>query len=208
MFTGIVLGMATVEGLTGDEELSTLTISTDLLPPDIGIGDSVCISGCCLTVTSVEGHRLSFEVMGETLRKTTLGDRKPGDLVNIEPSMRPDTQMGGHIVSGHVDGIGEVVDIRDEDGWHTILFRVPDTIKRLVSPKGSITIDGTSLTIIDVDDQPEGTVVSIGIIPHTAAVTTHGALQVGDKVNMEADMLARYVLRLFDTMETRVQATT
>lgn len=207
MFTGIVIGMATVEGLTGDDELSTLTISSDLLPADIGIGDSICISGCCLTVTKMGGGYLSFDVMGETLRKTTLGERKPGDLVNIEPSMRPDTQMGGHIVSGHVDGIGEVVDIRDEDGWHTIYFRVPDRIKRLVSPKGSITIDGTSLTIIDVDDWPDGTVVSVGVIPHTLAVTTHGKLQVGDAVNMEADMLARYVLRLFETMEERVQST-
>lgn len=207
MFTGIVIGMATVEGLSGDDELSTLTISTDLLPADIGIGDSICISGCCLTVTKIDGPRLSFEVMGETLRKTTLGDRQPGDPVNIEPSMRPDTQMGGHIVSGHVDGIGQVVEIRDEDGWHTIYFRVPDAIKRLVSPKGSITIDGTSLTIIDVDDRPDGTVVSIGIIPHTSEVTTHGNLKVGDKVNMEADMLARYVLRLFETMEARVNTT-
>lgn len=203
MFTGIVIGTATVDALSGDDELSTLTIRTDLLPDDIGIGDSICISGCCLTVTRIAGDCLSFEVMGETLCKTTLGDRQPGDPVNIEPSMRPDMQMGGHVVSGHVDGIGEVVDIRDEDGWHTIFFRVPDKIKRLVSPKGSITIDGTSLTIIDVEDRPDGTVISIGIIPHTLAVTTHGKLQVGDKVNMEADMLARYVLRLFETMEPR-----
>lgn len=207
MFTGIVIGMATVEALSGDDELSTLTISSGSLPDDIslpediGIGDSVCISGCCLTVTKIDGDNLSFEVMGETLRKTTLGERKPGDLVNIEPSMRPDTQMGGHVVSGHVDGIGEVVEISDTDDWHTISFRVPDEIKRLVSPKGSITIDGTSLTIIDVDDRPEGTVISIGVIPHTLTITTHGRLKVGDKVNMEADMLARYVLRLFDTME-------
>lgn len=207
MFTGIVIGMATVERLEGHDELSTLTISTDCLPDDIQIGDSIALSGCCLTVTGLEDHLVQFEVMGETLRKTTLGLRQPGDQINIEPSMRPNTQMGGHVVSGHVDGVGEVVDIQDKDGWYTVFYRVPDAIKRLVSPKGSITIDGTSLTIIDVDDQPEGTVVSIGLIPHTLAATTHGQLAIGDKVNVEADMLARYVLRLFETMEDRVRHT-
>lgn len=199
MFTGIVVGMATVESLTGSDELSTLTLSTDRLPEDSQIGDSICISGCCLTITAHHDNQVSFEVMGETLRKTTLGIRQPGDQVNIEPALRPQSQLGGHIVSGHVDGIGEVVDITDKDGWHTVFFRVPDTIRRLVSPKGSITIDGTSLTIIDVEDRPDGTVISIGLIPHTLAVTTHGQLQVGDQVNMEADMLARYVQRLVET---------
>ena len=199
MFTGIVVGMATVESLTGSDELSTLTLSTDRLPEDSQIGDSICISGCCLTITAHHDNQVSFEVMGETLRKTTLGIRQPGDQVNIEPALRPQSQLGGHIVSGHVNGIGEVVDITDKDGWHTVFFRVPDTIRRLVSPKGSITIDGTSLTIIDVEDRPDGTVISIGLIPHTLAVTTHGQLQVGDQVNMEADMLARYVQRLVET---------
>ena len=199
MFTGIVVGMATVESLTGSDELSTLTLSTDRLPEDSQIGDSICISGCCLTITAHHDNQVSFEVMGESLRKTTLGMRQPGDQVNIEPALRPQSQIGGHIVSGHVDGIGEVVDITDEDGWHTVFFRVPDAIRRLVSPKGSITIDGTSLTIIDVEDRPDGTVISIGLIPHTLAVTTHGQLQVGDQVNMEADMLARYVQRLVET---------
>lgn len=199
MFTGIVVGMATVESLTGSDELSTLTLSTDRLPEDSQIGDSICISGCCLTITAHHDNQVSFEVMGETLRKTTLGIRQPGDQVNIEPALRPQSQLGGHIVSGHVDGIGEVVDITDKDGWHTVFFRVPDAIRRLVSPKGSITIDGTSLTIIDVEDRPDGTVISIGLIPHTLAVTTHGQLQVGDQVNMEADMLARYVQRLVET---------
>ena len=199
MFTGIVVGMATVESLTGSDELSTLTLSTDRLPEDSQIGDSICISGCCLTITAHHDNQVSFEVMGETLRKTTLGMRQPGDQVNIEPALRPQSQLGGHIVSGHVDGIGEVVDITDKDGWHTVFFRVPDAIRRLVSPKGSITVDGTSLTIIDVEDRPDGTVISIGLIPHTLAVTTHGQLQVGDQVNMEADMLARYVQRLVET---------
>ena len=199
MFTGIVVGMATVESLTGSDELSTLTLSTDRLPEDSQIGDSICISGCCLTITAHHDNQVSFEVMGETLRKTTLGIRQPGDQVNIEPALRPQSQLGGHIVSGHVDGIGEVVDITDKDGWHTVFFRVPDAIRRLVSPKGSITVDGTSLTIIDVEDRPDGTVISIGLIPHTLAVTTHGQLQVGDQVNMEADMLARYVQRLVET---------
>ena len=142
MFTGIVVGMATVESLTGSDELSTLTLSTDRLPEDSQIGDSICISGCCLTITAHHDNQVSFEVMGETLRKTTLGIRQPGDQVNIEPALRPQSQLGGHIVSGHVDGIGEVVDITDKDGWHTVFFRVPDTIRRLVSPKGSSLLMG------------------------------------------------------------------
>ncbi|WP_336249657.1 riboflavin synthase [Stomatohabitans albus] len=199
MFTGIVSGMATVQHLSGDESLCTLTLSNEAIPSDVTIGDSVCIAGCCLTVIERTDATVSFEVMGETVAKTTIGALQPGDRVNIECSLRPTTQMGGHMVSGHVDGIGEVRDIRENDGWKTIFFRVPDTIKRLVAPKGSITINGTSLTIIDVDDQPSGTVISIGFIPHTLATTTHGLLAVGDRVNMEADLLARYMLRLIET---------
>lgn len=201
MFTGIVLGMATVEDLSGTSELKTLTLRTHLLPDDIVIGDSIAISGCCLTVITRKDDQFTFEVMGETLEKTTLGALRPGDQVNIEPAMRANTQMGGHMVSGHIDGIGEVVDIRDNDGWHTLYVRVPDEIRRLVSPKGCICIEGTSLTIIDVDDRADGTVISIGIIPHTSNVTTLGTVGVGDAVNMEADLLARYVWRLIETSQ-------
>lgn len=199
MFTGLVSGMGTIDAISGSPELATFTITAPQMAEDITIGDSIALSGVCMTVKTRDGDTFTFEAMGETLRKTTLGAKRPGDAINLEPSMRANTQMGGHIVSGHVDGMGEVVKIVQEDGWRTIHFRVPDTIRRLVSPKGAVTIDGTSLTIIDVIDRDDETVITIGLIPHTLAVTTHGQLAVGDKVNMEADMLARYVLRLNNT---------
>jgi riboflavin synthase len=180
MFTGIVREVGTVQAFDG----SRLVVETGT---DAEVGDSVAISGVCLTVASRENGNLAFDVVSETVDRTTLGRLAPGARVNIEPSLRAGDPMGGHIVQGHVDGVGSLR-ARAELTW----FDVPPEITRYCVEKGSIAVDGTSLTVAAVDD--EG--FAVALIPHTLEATTLGSLEPGDPVNLEVDVLAKYVEKL------------
>jgi riboflavin synthase len=180
MFTGIVREVGTVSAFDG----SRLVVETGT---EAGIGDSVAISGVCLTVTGRENGSLAFDVVGETLDRTTLGRLAVGSRVNVEPSLRAGDPLGGHIVQGHVDGHGSLRG-RGDLTW----FDAPPEITRYCVEKGSIAVDGTSLTVAAVDDDG----FAVALIPHTLEATTLGLLEPGDPVNLEVDVLAKYVERL------------
>jgi riboflavin synthase len=155
-------------------------------------GDSVAVDGCCLTVVGASGARLAFDAVPETLRRTTLGKRAAGDVVNLELPLRPSDRLGGHFVQGHVDAVAEVVERREEGADVTMTFRLPQPLRGQVVEKGSVAIDGVSLTVAAVG---AGT-FSVALIPHTLAVTTLGRRAKGDAVNLEGDILAKYVAAL------------
>lgn len=193
MFTGIVQAtgrIAALEPRGGD--LRLVVEAADLGLDDVGLGDSICISGVCLTVVAREAATLAFDVSTETLACTSLGARVAGDAVNLEKALRLADRLGGHLVSGHVDGVGSVVAIAPDARAQRWLFRAPPTLMRYIAPKGSIAVDGVSLTVNEVD----GDTFGVALIPHTVAATTFGQRQVGDAVNLEIDTVARYVERL------------
>jgi riboflavin synthase len=199
MFTGIVSDIGEVIAIEkrGD---TRLTIATAYDPDGIAIGASIACSGCCLT--AVETGRLqdgrgffAVDASAETLARTTLGYWKAGTRINLERPLRMGDELGGHVVSGHVDDVGEIVAIEPEGDSLRFRFRVSPAIVRFIAPKGSIALDGTSLTVNEV----EGDDFGVNIIPHTQAVTTWGKARPGDRVNVEIDMLARYVARLSET---------
>ncbi|MGA9014238.1 MAG: riboflavin synthase [Acetobacteraceae bacterium] len=195
MFTGIVTALGTVRDILplGGSADMRLTITTPW--PDtasIPIGASIGCSGCCLTAVEIGPDWFSADASAETLDRSTLGRWRPGTRVNLERSLRLGDELGGHLVSGHVDGVGDVVSAAPEHGSTRIVFRVPTDLARFIAVKGSIAIDGVSLTVNEVANDAFG----VNIIPHTAAVTSFGSLRPGDAVNLEIDMLARYVARL------------
>ena len=195
MFTGIVTALGTVRTLTplGDGADMRLTIAAPW--PDtasIAVGASIGCSGCCLTAVDVGPDWFAADASAETLSRTTLGRWRIGTRVNLERSLRLGDELGGHLVSGHVDGVGEVLSAIAEHGSIRCVFRVPAELARFIAVKGSIAVDGVSLTVNEVTDDTFG----VNIIPHTAAVTGFGTLRPGDAVNLEIDMLARYVARL------------
>jgi riboflavin synthase len=195
MFTGITTALGTVQEIMplGGGRDMRLVIATPW--PDtsaIPVGASIACSGCCLTAVEVGSDRFAVDVSAETLANTTLGGWRPGTRVNLERSLRVGDELGGHIVSGHVDGVGEAVQATPENGSTRWRIRVPEPLARFVARKGSVAVDGVSLTV----NEAEGSVFGVNIIPHTAAVTSFGALRPGDGVNIEVDMLARYVARL------------
>ena len=191
MFTGIITDIGRVESVEqrGDWRF-VIACGYDM--DTVALGASIACSGCCLTVVDKGPGRFAVDVSGETLSKTTLGDWKPGTRINLERALKLGDELGGHIVSGHVDGVGEVLSATPEGGSTRWRFRVPDDLARFIAPKGSIAIDGVSLTVNEVD----GAAFGVNIIPHTATHTTFGALQPGARVHLEIDMLARYVARL------------
>lgn len=195
MFTGIITDVGMVELITkrGD---TTVKIKTVLDPAGLAIGASVACSGPCLTVIAKGGREgdawFSVEVSAETLSKTTLEAWTVGQLVNLEKSLKVGDEIGGHIVSGHVDGVGEVVSLSPEGDSVRLKIKAPKALAKFIAAKGSIALDGTSLTVNEVD----GTSFGVNIIPHTRKVTTWGAVKVGSKINIEIDMLARYLARL------------
>jgi riboflavin synthase len=194
MFTGIVTGVGTVRALSpiGHGTDMRLVIGTPWTDVVIPIGASIACAGCCLTAVEVGADWFAVDASAETLSKTTLGSWRPGSRLNLERPLRVGDELGGHIVAGHVDGVGEVVSVQPENGSSRWLFRVPEALARFIAPKGSVAIDGVSLTVNEV----ERTTFGVNIIPHTAAVTTFGDLRPGDPVNIEIDTLARYVARL------------
>lgn len=196
MFTGIITAVGDVVDVERRNGLMRLTVESPYDPAGVAIGASICHDGCCLTVVETAsvkgGMRHVVEVAPESLDVTTLGQLGVGSKVNLERALRAGDELGGHIVSGHVDGIGRVADVRaDGEGWR-ISVDAPEALAPLIAPKGSITIDGVSLTVNEV----EGARFGVLLIPHTWAVTTLHRLKPGASVNLEADMLARYVSRI------------
>jgi riboflavin synthase len=200
MFTGIVTDIGEMVAVVPGGGAGDLrfTISTGFDMTSIPLGASICCSGCCLTVTDkgrADGRAwFSVDVSGETLSKTTLGAWKVGRRINLERSLKLGDELGGHLVYGHVDGVGRIVSMTPEGGSVRFVFETPDALAGYVATKGSIAIDGVSLTVNEVD----GSRFGVNIIPHTQAETTFGSARAGDAVNLEADMLARYVARLLE----------
>lgn len=195
MFTGIVTDIGRVRSVRRTNRDWRYEIETSWDVSTLDLGASVSHAGCCLTITEKGEGWFAVEVSAETLSKTKLGGWDQGSAINLERAAKVGDEMGGHIVSGHVDGLGTVEDITPENGSHRIRFSVPEPIHRFIAPKGSITVDGVSLTVNEV----EGTTFGVNIIPHTWDNTTLGSLKVGDKVNLEIDMLARYLARWQET---------
>lgn len=198
MFTGIITALGTIRAITplGDGHDMRLVIETPW--PDtasIAIGASIACSGCCLTAVEVGEDWFAVDASAETLSKSRLGHWRVGSRVNLERSLRMGDELGGHLVSGHVDGVGEAVSATPENGSTRWLFRVPHELARFIAPKGSVAVDGVSLTVNEV----QGDIFGVNIIPHTASVTGFGTLAPGDAVNIEIDMLARYVARLAES---------
>jgi riboflavin synthase alpha subunit len=196
LFTGIVEGTARLARLEPSGAAVVVELEAGALARGVAVGDSVALDGCCLTVTHVEGERLSFQAVPETLRLTSLGSRRAGDHLNVERALRADARLGGHIVQGHVDGTGTVrtVEYAGED----VRMRVDCSaeIARLLVPKGSVAIDGVSLTVI----APDASGFSVALIPHTLAATTLGRRRAGDTVNLETDVLGKYVVSYLDRL--------
>ncbi len=199
MFTGLVQTVGRVRAI-GDAGDRRVEIGCDWPPERIAIGASIACSGVCLTVTETgrdaEGPWFAVDVSAETRAKTTLGDWAPGARVNLEPSLRVGDELGGHIVSGHVDGVAEILSVTPEGGSHRLSIRAPEGLGRYLAPKGSVALDGISLTVNEVEDGPDGTRFGVNIIPHTWAVTTLAGARAGTRLNFEIDLLARYVARL------------
>lgn len=200
MFTGIITDIGTIESIEprGDTQF---TISCGYQAAGIAIGASISCSGCCLTVTSViadsdGGSRFTVDVSAESLSKTTLGGWRQGTRINLERALKAGDELGGHIVSGHVDGVAEIVSIEEEGDSCRFVFRAPEELARFIASKGSVCLDGTSLTVNEVD----GVNFGVNLIPHTLSVTSWGSARAGDKVNLEIDMLARYVARLYESV--------
>ena len=193
MFTGIVLDVGKVvsrESRGGD---TRIVIAFDRLDASsINVGDSICVQGCCLTAVELRDHTFAADVSRETLSLTTLGDLSPGSPVNLEPSLKAGDPLGGHLVSGHVDGVAEIAAMSGDARSTRIEVSVPPALARSIARKGSVAIDGVSLTVNEV----QGATFGVNLIPHTQAVTTLGALGVGTRVNLEVDQIARYVERL------------
>lgn len=195
MFTGIVTDVGRVRSVRQTERDRRYEIETAWDTAGIDLGASISHAGCCLTVTEKGPGWFAVEVSGETLSKTTLGDWGEGHRVNLERAAKLGDEMGGHVVSGHVDGLGRVVSVTPEGGSHRIDIEAPAPLHRYIAAKGSITVDGVSLTVNAV----EGRSFGLNIIPHTWEATTLGALKPGDPVNLEIDMLARYLARWQET---------
>jgi riboflavin synthase len=197
MFTGIITDIGTVVAVHGGR----YTIRTRYDAASIALGASIACDGCCLTVTTLtpeaDGAIFTVDVSNESLAKTTLGSWAPGHPINLERALKVGDELGGHIVSGHVDGVATIVSIRTDDDSQRFTLDVPADLARFISPKGSVALDGTSLTVNEVTDHPNGTTTfGVNLIPHTLTETTWGRKRSGDRVNLEIDMLARYMARL------------
>ena len=194
MFTGLVEEVGRVRSLRAAEDAGDahLGLSAEVVLGGTRVGDSILVNGACLTVDEIEGDALVFYTMPEALRRTALGDLSEGSPVNLERAMEAGGRLGGHIVQGHVDGVGEVLDVRPEDDAEVWTFGAPDSVLRYAVEKGSVCVDGISLTVVSV----EGDRFTVSILPHTRSHTNLGELGVGSHVNLEADVIGKYVERL------------
>ncbi len=189
MFTGLVQRLASVAEVRPAPPGRRLVVRATPLTGSAQIGDSVAVNGCCLTVVGIDADCLAFDAGPETLARTNLGDLQAGDSVNLEASLRMGDALGGHFVTGHIDGRGTLAERTDEGDWSTLWFAAETRLLAQMANKGSVAIDGVSLTLVDVDSER----FSVALIPHTLAVTTLGRLAIGDSVNLETDLLAKYV---------------
>ena len=203
MFTGIVEELGRVVRLETAEDCARLTVEAPTVTQDASLGDSISVNGCCLTVAAVHGSTFTADLMAETLTRTTLGSRAPGDPVNLERALRATDRLGGHIVQGHVDATAEVLDRSHGEHWDLLRVGLPWEIARYVAVKGSVALDGVSLTVVDVVDASDvapvpgaGASLSVGLIPETLRRTTLGSRRPGERVNLEVDVLAKYAERL------------
>lgn len=193
MFTGLVEARGTVCAMHPAGDAARLTVEAPpALVDSARLGDSLAINGCCLTIVAIEENRLAFDAGSETLSRTNLGGLRPGDGVNLERPLAADGRLGGHFVQGHVDGTGTVDRIDRAGEWVTMWFRVPPPLARQMVSKGSVAVDGISLTLVDVESDR----FSVALIPHTLEVTTLGTRAIGDRVNVETDILGKYVEKM------------
>ena len=203
MFTGIVEELGRVVRLETVEDSARLTVEAPTVTQDVSLGDSVSVNGCCLTVTALHGSTFTADLMAETLTRTTLGSQAPGDRVNLERALRASDRLGGHIVQGHVDATAEVLDHHRGEHWDLLRIGLPQAIARYVAVKGSVALDGVSLTVVNVVDASDvapvpgaGASLSVGLIPETLRRTTLGSRRPGERVNLEVDVMAKYAERL------------
>ena len=207
MFTGIVEELGRVVRLETIEDCARLTVEAPTVTQDASLGDSISVNGCCLTVAAMHGNTFTADLMAETLTRTTLGSQAPGDPVNLERALRATDRLGGHIVQGHVDATAEVLDRSHGQHWDLLRVGLPQEIARYVAVKGSVALDGVSLTVVDVEDAQHdapdasptrgaGASLSVGLIPETLRRTTLGTRRPGERVNLEVDVMAKYAERL------------
>ena len=207
MFTGIVEELGRVVRLETVKDCARLTIEAPTVTQDASLGDSISVNGCCLTVAAMHGSTFTADLMAETLTRTTLGSQAPGDPVNLERALRATDRLGGHIVQGHVDATAEVLDRSHGEHWDLLRVGLPREIARYVAVKGSVALDGVSLTVVDVEDAQHdapdasptpgaGASLSVGLIPETLRRTTLGRRRPGERVNLEVDVMAKYAERL------------
>ena len=194
MFTGLISSLGVVEAITKGNEYAKLTIKDAKICGQISIGDSVSVNGTCLSVTAFDNQQFSVDVMVQTLKLTAIGSLTKGDLVNLELATKAGEPLGGHIVQGHVDCIGKVAEIKPAEKWLALTVTIPEEKMRYVVPQGSIAIDGVSLTVGEIDD--EKNTITVWLIPQTLELTNLGKKSPADLVNIEVDILAKYVERL------------
>ena len=192
MFTGLVEELGKIKSITKGTKSARLTIEGQVVLQDVKLGDSIAVNGTCLTVVEYTQRSFTADVMPETVRSTVLAELKPGDVVNLERTLRLGDRLGGHIVSGHVDGVGVIRSKERSDNAIVVTIEAPPEVMRYIIAKGSIAIDGTSLTIVDYGTDW----FSVSLIPHTASLTTVGLKETSSKVNLEADVLGKYVAKL------------
>ncbi|MGI9004734.1 MAG: riboflavin synthase [Streptosporangiaceae bacterium] len=208
MFTGIIEELGKSAGLDVLADSTTLTVSAPLVAAGAAGGSSIAVNGVCLTVTRSGDGQFTADVMGETLARSTIGTLAPGDLVNLERPVLAGGRLDGHIVQGHVDGTGEIAQVRPEAGWRVLRIAVPGRLSRYLAEKGSVAVDGVSLTVSAVSEpasggSPAGEWFEICLIPETLARTTLGGVSAGDHVNLEVDIIAKYTERLLAAGEPR-----
>ena len=203
MFTGIIEDLGIVQAIQEGSHSAKLRILSTLILSDLKIGDSIAVNGICLTATTFDSSSFTVDVMPETLRKTNLGELKHGHKVNLERALTLTTRLGGHLVSGHIDGTGKIAKLISQDNAVVFEIQYPSSLAKYLVPKGSIAIDGTSLTIVDVEPQT----FSVSLIPHTRGVTGLGHKKAGDTVNLEADVIAKYLEKLIPRSSTGISRT-
>jgi riboflavin synthase len=194
VFTGIIEELGTVTGITKQTDALRLTITSKMVLEDLKRGDSISCSGTCLTAIEIDENGFTADVMMETIKLTSLSEVQIGDPINLERAMNAKTRYGGHVVQGHIDGVGEFVSRETSDNWDWVRIRVPRELLRYVVMKGSITFDGISLTVNEIADD----VIGLSLIPETLQVTTLGAKKSGSKVNVEVDVMAKHIERLLE----------
>ncbi len=199
MFTGIVEEIGEVTKVVAREDFATIWVKGEQVTKDAELGCSIAVSGVCLTVTSLENNIFSADLMAETLARTKFSELQPGDKVNLEPALRASDRLGGHMVSGHVEAVGALSERVAGDNCLVLKIACPSDFTRYLVPKGSITIDGVSLTVTEV----ESTTFSVSLIPATITQTTLGALEVGESVNLEADLIGKYLVTYLDRLNLK-----